>query len=160
MKALLDLAPERATRLFDGGAEELVDTADLEVGDLILVRPGERIGADGHVVDGASDVDQATITGEGLPVVKEPGDEVFAGTLNGTGALQVRVARLTEESVVARIVAMVDEASATKATTQLFIEKVEQRYSLLMVTATLALFFIPLALHGALQPTLLRAITS
>ncbi len=159
VKALLDLAPERATRLLDGGAEELVDTADLEVGDLILVRPGERIGADGHVVDGASDVDQATITGEGLPVVKEPGDEVFAGTLNGTGALQVRVARPAEESVVARIVAMVDEASATKATTQLFIEKVEQRYSLLMVTATLALFFIPLALHGALQPTLLRAIT-
>jgi len=92
-------------------------------------------------------------------VVKQAGDEVFAGTLNGTGALQVRVARRAQESVVARIVAMVDEASATKAKTQLFIEKVEQRYSLLMVTATLALFFIPLALGGALQPTLLRAIT-
>ena len=159
VKALLDLAPEQATRLGDGGAEELVDTAHLEVGDLILVRPGERIGADGHVVDGASDVDQATITGEPLPAVKQVGDEVFAGTLNGTGALQVRVARRAEESVVARIVAMVDEASATKARTQLFIEKVEQRYSILMVGATLALFFIPLALGGALQPTLLRAIT-
>ncbi len=159
VKALLDLAPQQATRLLGGGAEELVDTAVLDVGDLILVRPGERIGADGHVVDGASDVDQATITGEPLPVVRQAGDQVFAGTLNGTGALQVRVARRAEESVVARIVAMVDEASATKAKTQLFIEKVEQRYSLLMVTATLALFFIPLALGGALQPTLLRAIT-
>jgi heavy metal translocating P-type ATPase len=159
VKALLDLAPEQATRLLGGGAEELIDTADLQVGDLVLVRPGERIGADGHVIEGASDVDQATITGEPLPVVKQPGDEVFAGTLNGTGALQVRVSRRAEESVVARIVAMVDEASATKAKTQLFIEKVEQRYSLLMVTATLALFFIPLALGGALQPTLLRAIT-
>jgi len=159
VKALLDLAPEQATRLLGGGAEELVDTAVLEVGDLVLVRPGERIGADGHVIDGASDVDQATITGEPLPVVKQVGDEVFAGTLNGTGALQIRVARPAEESVVARIVAMVDEASATKAKTQLFIEKVEQRYSLLMVTATLALYFIPLTLGGALQPTLLRAIT-
>ena len=157
--ALLDLAPEQATRLLADGADELVDTAVLEVGDLILVRPGERIGADGQVIDGASDVDQATITGEPLPVVKRVDDEVFAGTLNGTGALQVRVGRRAEESVVARIVAMVDEASATKAQTQLFIEKVEQRYSLLMVTATLALFFIPLALGGALQPTLLRAIT-
>jgi heavy metal translocating P-type ATPase len=159
VKALLDLAPEQATRLLGGGAEELIDTADLQVGDLVLVRPGERIGADGRVIEGASDVDQATITGEPLPVVKEAGDEVFAGTLNGTGALQVRVSRRAAESVVARIVAMVDEASATKAKTQLFIEKVEQRYSLLMVTATLALFFIPLALGGALQPTLLRAIT-
>jgi heavy metal translocating P-type ATPase len=159
VKALLDLAPEQATRLLGDGVEELIDTADLQVGDLVLVRPGERIGADGRVIEGASDVDQATITGEPLPVVKQPGDEVFAGTLNGTGALQVRVSRRAEESVVARIVAMVDEASATKAKTQLFIEKVEQRYSLLMVTATLALFFIPLALGGALQPTLLRAIT-
>ena len=81
----------------------------------VLVRPGERIGADGRVLDGASEVDQATITGEPLPVAKEPGDEVFAGTLNGTGALAVRVERAASDSVVARIVAMVEEASATKA---------------------------------------------
>ncbi|MET3808830.1 heavy metal translocating P-type ATPase [Nakamurella sp. UYEF19] len=159
VKALLDLAPEQATRVLADGTEELIDTAVLEVGDHVLVRPGERIGADGYVVDGASDVDQATITGEPLPVVKEVGHEVFAGTLNGTGALRVRVARRAQESVVARIVALVDEASATKARTQLFIDKIEQRYSLLMVSATLALFFIPLALGSALQPTLLRAIT-
>ena len=159
VKALLDLAPEQATRLFADGAEQLVDAADLAVGDLILVRPGERIGADGHVLAGASDVDQATITGEPLPVVKQAGDEVFAGTLNGSGALQVRVARRAQESVVARIVTMVEEASATKAKTQLFIDKIEQRYSVCMVVATLALFVVPLALGGDLQPTLLRAIT-
>lgn len=159
VKALLDLAPEQATRLFADGAEQLVDAADLAVGDLILVRPGERIGADGHVLAGASDVDQATITGEPLPVVKQAGDEVFAGTLNGSGALQVRVARRAQESVVARIVTMVEEASATKAKTQLFIDKIEQRYSIGMVAATLALFFIPLAFGAALAPTLLRAIT-
>jgi E1-E2 ATPase len=88
-----------------------------------------------------------------------PGDEVFAGTLNGTGALRVRVDRSASDTVVARIVAMVKEASETKARTQLFIEKVEQRYSIGMVAATLLLFAIPLLAGAAFQPTLLRAMT-
>ncbi|SFK13148.1 ATPase, P-type (transporting), HAD superfamily, subfamily IC [Amycolatopsis sacchari] len=139
--------------------EELAAGAELAVGDVVLVRPGERIAADGEVVDGVSEVDQASITGEPLPVPKGVGDEVFAGTLNGTGALRVRVTRTAEDTVVARIVAMVEEASATKAKTQLFIEKIEQRYSVCVVAATLALFFVPLAFGAALQPTLLRAMT-
>jgi len=159
VRALLDLAPERATRLSDNGSEELVDTAELGIGDLVLVRPGELIGADAVVLNGASEVDQASITGEPLPVFKEGGDEVFAGTLNGTGALRVRVARPASDSVVARIVTLVEEASATKAATQLFIEKIEQRYSVVVVVSTLALFFIPLAFGASLQTTLLRAIT-
>jgi len=156
VRALLDVAPERAVLAKDGRA---VDTADLRVGDVIRVRPGDRIGADAVVVNGASDVDQATITGEPLPVPKLPGDEVFAGTLNGTGAFTARVHRPPAESVLARIVAMVEEASATKARTQLFIEKVEQRYSVGVVVATLALFALPLAFGAALEPTLLRAMT-
>ncbi|MEU4475228.1 heavy metal translocating P-type ATPase [Micromonospora sp. NPDC023888] len=155
---LLDLAPDTATRLTATG-EETIEAVDLHVGDVILVRPGERIGADGEVVHGASEVDQATITGEPLPVDKHPGDEVFAGTLNGTSALRVRVTRPASDTVIARIVAMVAEASATKARVQLFIEKVEQRYSVGMVAATIALFVIPLALGAELQPTLLRAMT-
>ena len=87
------LAPERATRLDDGGGERQVAAADLAVGDRVRVRPGERIRADGRVVAGASEVDQATITGEPLPADKTAGDEVFAGTLNGTGALTVEVTR-------------------------------------------------------------------
>jgi heavy metal translocating P-type ATPase len=174
VRGLLDLAPATATRIpaerlsadglsADGLSadrrEETVPTADLAPGDVILVRPGERIGADGRVLEGASDVDQATITGEPLPVARQAGDEVFAGTLNGTGVLRVRVERDPADSVIARIVAMVAEASETKAPTQLFIEKVEQRYSLGMVAATLALFLVPLALGAALEPTLLRAMT-
>ncbi len=159
VRGLLDLAPERATRLDGTGGEQLVNAASLQIGDVILVRPGERIGADGQVLSGSSDVDQATITGEPLPVTKNPGDEVFAGTVNGTGALRVQVGRSASDTVVARIVAMVEQASATKATTQLFIEKVEQRYSLAMVTATLLLFMIPLTAGAAFQPTLLRAMT-
>jgi heavy metal translocating P-type ATPase len=158
VRGLLDLAPQRATRLIPTG-EESTETASLEVGDVILVRPGERIGADGEVVDGISDVDQATITGEGLPAAKTVGDEVFAGTSNGHGALRVRVSKPAHETVVARIVAMVEQASATKAKTQLFIEKVEQRYSIGMVTATVALFVIPLLWGAQLQSTLLRAMT-
>ncbi|MFF8598404.1 heavy metal translocating P-type ATPase [Streptomyces sp. NPDC015232] len=159
VRGLLDLAPDTATRITADGAEETVPAARLAVGDLVLVRPGERIGADGRVLDGASDVDQATITGEPLPVAKHPGDEVFAGTLNGSGALRIEVVRDPSESVVARIVAMVEEAARTKAPTQLLIEKVEQRYSLGMVAATLLVFAVPLLLGEALQPALLRAMT-
>ncbi|MEU0448452.1 heavy metal translocating P-type ATPase [Streptomyces tendae] len=158
VRGLLDLAPTTATRLRDG-TEESVPTADLAVGDLVLVRPGERIGADGTVVEGAGEVDQATITGESLPVLKRIGDDVFAGTLNGTGALRVRVGRDPADSVIARIVTLVEEASRTKAPTQLFIEKIEQRYSVGVVVATLAVFGIPLAFGADLTDALLRAMT-
>ncbi|MER7345782.1 heavy metal translocating P-type ATPase [Streptomyces aurantiacus] len=159
VRGLLGLAPETATLLGPDGSEKAVPTGELTVGETILVRPGERIGADGRVLDGASDVDQATITGEPLPVAKEAGDEVFAGTVNGTGALRVRVERDASDSVIARIVAMVEEASATKAPTQLFIEKVEQRYAVGIVVATLAVFAVPLAFGAELAPSLLRAMT-
>ncbi|MFF2010022.1 heavy metal translocating P-type ATPase [Streptomyces sp. NPDC058195] len=159
VRGLLDLAPHTATRLLPDGTEETVDAQALVVGDTVLVRPGERVGADGHVVGGTSDVDQATITGEPLPVAKQTGDEVFAGTLNGTGVLRVRVERDPSDSVIARIVRMVEEASGTKAPTQLFIEKIEQRYSIGMVLATLAVFGIPLLCGDGLRPALLRAMT-
>lgn len=158
VRSLLDLAPERATRLTATG-EEVVRTAELRVGDLILVRPGERIGGDGEVVAGASEVDQATITGEPLPADKRPGDQVFAGTVNGTGALRVHILRPAGGTLIARIVAMVEQASATRARTQLFIEKVEHRYSIGMVVATVALFVIPLLFGAETRPTLLRAMT-
>ncbi|MGW0790517.1 heavy metal translocating P-type ATPase [Streptomyces sp. NPDC002911] len=159
VRGLLDLAPATASRITAGGGEESVATGDLVVGDVIRIRPGERVGADGLVLDGASEVDQATITGEPLPSAKEPGDEVFAGTLNGTGTLKVSVERDASESVIARIVAMTEEASRTKAPTQLFIEKVEQRYSLGMVAATLAVFLVPLAFGDDVTGSLLRAMT-
>ncbi|MEU9556067.1 heavy metal translocating P-type ATPase [Streptomyces fumanus] len=159
VRGLLDLAPTTATRLRPDGTEETVPTERLAVGDTLLIRPGERVGADGRVLAGSTEIDQATITGEPLPVPKRPGDEVFAGTLNGTGAVRVRVERDPSDSVIARIVRMVEEASETKAPTQLFIEKIEQRYSIGMVTATLALFLIPLALGAEVRDTLLRAMT-
>ena len=159
VRGLLDLAPDTAARVSADGSEETVKAADLQVGDLIVVRPGERIAADATVIAGGSEVDQATITGEPLPVDKSVGDEVFAGTVNGTGSLRIRVDRHAADSVVARIASLVAQASRTKARTQLFIEKVEQRYSIGMVVVTMAVFVIPLLAGDPLQRALLRAMT-
>ncbi|MBF4461955.1 cadmium-translocating P-type ATPase [Rathayibacter sp. VKM Ac-2878] len=162
VSSLLTLAPEQATRLrgtADGEDLEVVPTAQLAVGDLILVRPGERIGGDGVVVDGVSEVDQAAMTGESVPVRRGPGDPVLSGTVNGTGALSVRIERAAADSVIARVVTLVAEASETKSTRQMFIEKVEQRYSLGVVAATLLVFALPLAFGEDFRNALLRAIT-
>ncbi|MCW1822099.1 metal-transporting ATPase [Mycolicibacterium conceptionense] len=159
VRGLLELAPPDATLVDGDGAQRVVAAETLRPGDQIVIRPGERISADGTVIGGSSDVDQSSITGEPLPVAKQRGDEVFAGTLNTTGALRVTVTQDPSSTVMARIVEAVAAASATKAATQLFIEKVEQRYSVLVVAATLALFAVPLILGSDLRSTLLRAMT-
>ncbi|KAF0835925.1 heavy metal translocating P-type ATPase [Nocardia caishijiensis] len=158
VRGLLDLTPDTAVVLRDGD-EQTVDASDLVIGDVVLVRPGDRIAADGTVVAGSSEVDQATITGEPLPVDRTVGDEVFAGTLNGTGTLRVRVDRRAGDWVVARIAGLVEEAVRTKAGTQLFIEKIEQRYSIGMVAATIAVFVVPLLWGEPVRESLLRAMT-
>ncbi|BBX96041.1 putative cobalt/nickel-exporting P-type ATPase [Mycobacterium lacus] len=159
VKGLLNLAPDRAVLVAGDGSQRVVPAGELAVGDQVVVRPGERIPADGIVVSGSSEVDECSITGESMAVTKDSGDEVFAGTVNGSGVLQLVVARDPSQTVVARIVELVAEASATKARTQLFIEKIEQRYSVGVVAATLALITIPLMMGAQLQPTLLRAMT-
>lgn len=157
VNALLDLAPRSAVRRRADAVEERVPVSDLRIGDTVIVRPGELVGADGVVRTGVSDLDQATITGEPLPVTKGPGDEVFAGTLNGVGALEIEVRRDPSDSVVQRIVAMVEEASETKARTQLFVERVEEKYSVVVVGVTLALLAVPLLAGADFEPTLMRA---
>lgn len=154
--ALLDLAPETAVL---AGAERVVRADALVIGDEVVVRPGGWIPADGVVLDGVSDVDTAGLTGEPLPVRRATGDDVHAGTVNGTGVLQVRVTRDPADSVVAGIAAQVRHATETKAGRQLWIERVEQRYSVLVVAATLALLAVPLLFGAAFEPTLLRAMT-
>jgi cation-transporting P-type ATPase J len=167
---LLALAPARARRVAgpddgegpdDRAGHEGEDVAaeELRVGDVVLVGPGEAVAADGVVVAGAADVDQASITGEPLPVAKTRGSEVYAGTVASGGALRVRVVRPASESVVARIAALVEEASRTKARTQLVVETIEQRYSVGVVAVTLAVFGIPLAFGSSLDDALLRAMT-
>lgn len=158
VRSLLEHAPDRAVRI-SGGREAEVDAAALVPGDLVLIRPGERVPADGTVVSGESEVDESTLTGEALPGRKAVGAQVLAGTVNGTGALEVRVDRASADTVLARIARQVEEASEAKSKTQLTIERVEQPYSLAVVAATLALIGVPLLAGAAFEPTLLRAMT-
>lgn len=159
VRSLLDLAPSRALRIDDDGGTTEVDADALVPGDVVLVRPGERLTADGTVVEGTGDVDRSTITGEPLPVAVGPGNEVFAGTVNGLGALHVRVDRPAGDFAVARIVALVERAAESPARTQRLVERIEQRYSVTVVVATLAIFGVPLALGAALEEALIRAMT-
>jgi len=144
LRALMDLAPKVA-RVKRGALEAEVAVEDVRVGDTIVIRPGEKIAMDGRVAEGASAVNQAAITGESLPIDKRLGDEVFAGTLNGSGALEVEVTKLVEDSTFARIVHMVEEAQAQRAPTQTFIERFTKYYTpIVMVLATLIIIVPPL----------------
>ncbi|WP_083275486.1 heavy metal translocating P-type ATPase [Pseudonocardia sp. HH130630-07] len=155
--SLLDLAPETATLLVDG-TERRVPAADLVAGQVVLVRPGERVPGDGRVLDGVSEVDTAALTGEPVPVRRATGDDVLAGTVNGTGVLRVGIRRDAVDTVVAGVAAQVERAAATKAGRQLFVERVEQRYSVVVVAATVLLLAVPLLLGAPFEETLLRAI--
>jgi len=160
LRDLVTLTPETAERLDAAGVPATVPARDLVAGDRALVRPGERVPADATVLSGESEVDQAAVTGEPLPVPRRPGEAVYGGTANGAGALVVRVDRPAAESVAARVAALVQEATAAKAPTQLFIERVEQRYAVGVVAATLLLLAVPPLLLGwPFRETLLRAMT-
>lgn len=157
--SLLDLRPTVALRKTGTNLQE-VPVESLKMGDVIVVRPGERFPIDGVVLDGISEVDQAPITGESVPVRKQPGDEVFAGTVNGHAALEVRVTRLAEDTTLARIVKMVEEAQATKANTQRTLDTFEERYAFFVLGAAILLIVVPtLWLGEAFQPAFYRAMT-
>lgn len=156
IEALAELAPERAT-VRRGAATEDVAVADLQIGDIVLVRPNERIAADGVVVAGESSVNQAPVTGESVPVDKQPSPDpnldfakagadhrVFAGTINGGGALDVRVARRASETTLARVVKMVAEAEAQRSPTQQFTDRFERIFvpAVLMGVGALMLAFL------------------
>lgn len=145
ISALMDLAPADAVRL-RGGVEERVAVDDVRVGDRVLVRPGDKIPLDGRIADGRSEINQAPVTGESLPIDKGPGDEVFAGTINGRGALEVIVERLRGDSTIARIIHLVEHAQAERAPSQTFVE----RFALIYTPIVLALA----ALIGIVPPAL------
>lgn len=159
ISSLLSLAPEQSNLLRDDGTTCVVNSKELQVGQRIFISPGQRIGGDGIVVDGVSEVDQQAVTGESVPILRQVGDEVLSGTMNGTGTLTVEISRPASDTVVARIVSQVEEASNTKARTQVFIEKVEQSYSVGVIIGTLAVLFLPIVfLDYGIEQALLRAI--
>ena len=159
ISALMKLRPE--TALCKRGPEtKLVKIEELVVGDLVLVRPGESIPVDGTVVEGTSSVNQASITGESLPVGKKTGDPLFAGTLNEQGGLEMRVTKIATESTLAKLIEMVEKAQGQKATTQRFLEKAEQWYALGVILFTTALILVPIYILGEpFQSSFYRAMT-
>lgn len=160
IRALLDMSPKEAEVYRDGALVRLPVEA-LRVGDTVLVRPGAQIPADGLVVKGASAVNEASITGEAMPVEKWAGSRAFAGTLNGQGVLEVKVTTAVEDSTLARIVEVVREAREQKAASQDFTDRViGQYYAYAVVGITLLAIVIPLAFLGWDVPTTLyRAFT-
>jgi P-type Cu+ transporter len=123
IRALMRLRPERA-RVERAGGEVVIPIADLLLGDIVVVRPGERIAVDGKVIDGISHVDEAMVTGESMPVVKQPGESVIGGTINGEGRLRVRTGALGAQSTLARIIALVEGAQASKPAVQRLVDRI------------------------------------
>jgi Cd2+/Zn2+-exporting ATPase len=147
IEALMALHPDEAVVMRDG-VETVIAASTLVVGDVVIVRPGERISADGHVTEGTSAVNPASITGESLPVDKRSGDEVFAGTINGQGALRVVASRAANETVLARIVELVKQAEERRPPAQLFIERFERGYAKVVVAGGLLMMAVPPLLLG------------
>jgi len=146
ISALIALRPETALKV-DGDGISMVAVGELIVGDLLLVKPGEVIPADGVVQSGGSSVNQSTITGESIPVDKSTGDEVYAGTLNGQGALYVEVTSPAEGTLFSKIIAMVEQAQNETPASQRFIKKLEGIYAKSVVAITILLIlFTPLVL--------------
>jgi heavy metal-(Cd/Co/Hg/Pb/Zn)-translocating P-type ATPase len=132
VRALMALQPDTATRITPTGTET-VPVEDLQVGDRVLTRPGERIPTDGVVLRGESHVDQSPITGESVPVHKTVGDPVFAGTVNGNGTLEIEVRAPATDTLLQRIMQLVEQAQEQKARTQRWLERFEQRYALAVI---------------------------
>jgi len=149
ISALLDLAPSTVRALSATGDERKIAAAEAPVGTRFIVRPGERIALDGRVVSGSSAVNQAPITGESVPVSKEPGGEVFAGTINGDGALEVESTKAAEDTTLARITRMVEEAHSRRARDEQWVERFARVYTPAVIALAIAIFAVPPALFDA-----------
>ena len=158
IRALQQLAPRHAL-VQRGDLETLLPVEDLIIGDVVVVRSGERFPVDGAVIAGRSAVDQAPITGESLPVEKIPGDLVFAGSVNGQGALQVQVTRLSRDSTLTRVMRMVEQAQAQKSPTQQVTERFMAWYVPVVLGIDLLLIMIPPLFGVPFSTSFLRAMT-
>jgi Cd2+/Zn2+-exporting ATPase len=157
IRELLDLAPAEA-RITDGEVERVMPIDRVVPGQRMLVRPGERVALDGTVLDGRSDVNQAPITGESVPVEKAAGDEVFAGTINGHGSLVVSVTRRRDDTTLARIIHLVEDAQARRAPVQQFIDRFAAWYTPAVIALAAALGTIPILAGGAPDTWIYRAL--
>ena len=159
VEALLDLTPATVRSLREDGTEVEIRATEAAIGTRFIVRAGDRVALDGTVRDGAGSVDQAPITGESLPVLKEPGDEVFAGTINGEGTLTVESTRPADDTVLARIIRTIADAHERRAPVEQWVERFAARYTpTVMVLALLVALVPPLLFGAAWQPWIYNAL--
>lgn len=159
IREVLDLAP-RTARVKQGGAFQVIPAGEVRPGDVVVILPGERIPTDGRVSSGDSSVNEAPITGEAVPVEKTRGSEVFAGTLNGEGSLEVVVTREARDTTLARIVAMVEDAQSKKAASERLVDKFARYWTPAMIALSLLVAFgVPLVAGWELRPWIYRGLT-
>ncbi len=158
IRKLIDLQPQTASVLRDG-QEYVVPIDDVKVGDILLVRPGERIPTDGEVVYGLSTVDESMLTGESMPVVKEPGQRVTGGCINGNGSLQIRATAIGADTVLAGIVRMVEQAQSGKLPIQKMVDEVSAVFVPVVMAIAAATFLGWLAVGGSAAQAFAAAIT-
>jgi Cd2+/Zn2+-exporting ATPase len=157
--SLLKLRPDKALVKRPEG-NQLVGVEKLVPGDIVLLRPGEHVPVDGTVVEGSGHIDESSLTGESMPVSKSPGSRLFAGTLNQSGGLEFAVDKRAEDSTLARMVKLVEEAQAEKSGTQRFLEEAEQYYAAGVIAFTALVFFVPFFFLGtAFDEAFYRAMT-
>jgi Cd2+/Zn2+-exporting ATPase len=137
------LAPSNVTIKDDNGLESVIPAAEVNVGTLFLVRPGEKIALDGEVIKGISSVNQAPITGESVPVTKQPGEEVFAGSINGEAMLEVKASKVASDTTLAHIIRLVEEAHSKRAEAEQWVEKFARIYTPIVMLVALLMFLIP-----------------
>ncbi len=147
VRSLIDLTPTEVL-LREGDSERRVSVDAVTPGSVIVIKPGEKLPLDGLVVEGQSAVNQAPVTGESLPVDKGPGDDVFAGSINGRGAIDVRVTRLRRDTTLARIIHLVEQAQARRAPVQTFVERFAAIYTPTVLALAFAVAVVPPALLG------------
>lgn len=147
ISALMDLQPEEALRIKDG-KEEKISVSELMVGDILLIKPGERIPADGKIIEGETSIDEAAITGESIPVDKSQHDEIYAGTVNLGGTVLAEMTKPNDESLFQKIIYLVECAQSEKSPTQQFIERFEGIYVKIVLIATLLMMVLPHYLLG------------
>jgi Cd2+/Zn2+-exporting ATPase len=158
IRSLMDLAPAEAL-VRKAGGDIVMPVDDVRVGDMIVVRPGEKIPLDGRVRAGDSYVNEAPVTGESLPVEKSSGSDVFAGTINGRGALEIDVTRLGRDSTIARVVHLIERAQAQRAPSQMFIDRFARIYTPAVLTlAVIVAIAGPLALGGSFADWIYRSL--
>ena len=147
IKSLVEIAPETA-RVKVGDSEELKNVDDVNIGDIVIVKPGDKVPLDGSVIHGSSSINQASITGESVPILKEIGDEVFSGTVNEDGYLEIVVTKKAKDSVISKIVTLVKQSQLNRSKTESLVEKVAKYYTPIMMIAAVCVAVLPPLILG------------